>query len=150
MEGEHDLEDAQDRYEKRWMMKENERKAKVGAAALGRRGLRPELRSARDGVAFQLPMLGQPYSRPISLVADDVWMLGFERSVCSTFVPVLVALSRSKKGGFRRRKADVAACTVCGDLRLLVGKCSVTCRSWNQPFERVGRRGENAPDGSIS
>ncbi|CAM9238591.1 unnamed protein product [Choristocarpus tenellus] len=28
LEGEHDLEDAQDRYEKRWMMKENERKAK--------------------------------------------------------------------------------------------------------------------------
>lgn len=27
--GEHDLEDAQDRFEKRWMMKENERKAKV-------------------------------------------------------------------------------------------------------------------------
>ena len=30
MEGEHDLEDAHDRYEKRWMIKENERKAKVG------------------------------------------------------------------------------------------------------------------------
>lgn len=29
LEGEHDLEDAQDRFEKRWMMKENERKAKV-------------------------------------------------------------------------------------------------------------------------
>lgn len=29
MEGEHDLEDAHDRYEKRWMIKENERKAKV-------------------------------------------------------------------------------------------------------------------------
>lgn len=29
LECEHDLEDAQDRYEKRWMMKENERKAKV-------------------------------------------------------------------------------------------------------------------------
>ncbi|CAN0067044.1 unnamed protein product, partial [Discosporangium mesarthrocarpum] len=28
LKGEHDLEDAQDRYEKRWMMKENERKAK--------------------------------------------------------------------------------------------------------------------------
>lgn len=29
LEGEHDLEDAHDRYEKRWMIKENERKAKV-------------------------------------------------------------------------------------------------------------------------
>ena len=29
LEGEHDIEDAHDRYEKRWMIKENERKAKV-------------------------------------------------------------------------------------------------------------------------
>lgn len=29
LEGEHDVEDAHDRYEKRWMIKENERKAKV-------------------------------------------------------------------------------------------------------------------------
>lgn len=31
LEGEHDVEDAHDRYEKRWMIKENERKAKVGS-----------------------------------------------------------------------------------------------------------------------
>lgn len=34
LEGEHDVEDAHDRYEKRWMIKENDRKSKVCARSL--------------------------------------------------------------------------------------------------------------------
>lgn len=52
LEGEHDLEDAHDRYEKRWMIKENERKAKVWCGIYASRRLTGWRKLAKTNVLF--------------------------------------------------------------------------------------------------
>lgn len=43
LQGEHDVEDAHDRYEKRWMIKENDRKSKVQYDTISYHTIRPKL-----------------------------------------------------------------------------------------------------------